>query len=211
MGIRILVVDDYGLIRDSLFTIIQLIHNAAVVDTAGTKAEAIRLIGEHDYDFIFLDLILDGDAKPNFDLIELCVSSQSGKTVALSGHSDCATIRAAIEHGATSFINKNYDNPTMLKAVDAIFSGLDFVPTKVLHSAPELSKFGQLNEREVKLLALIARGRLHKEIGDVTGMKEVSVRDSARRLYKKLEVRNRGEAARIFWAAVPASAATAEQ
>ena len=71
MGIRILVVDDYGLIRDSLSAIIALINEEAVVDTAGTKAEAIQLIGEHRYDFIFLDLILDGDAKPNFDLIEL--------------------------------------------------------------------------------------------------------------------------------------------
>ncbi len=97
----------------------------------------------------------------------------------------------------------------MLKAVDAIFSGLAFVPTKVLHSTPELSKFGQLNDSEIKLLSLIARGKLHKEIDDVAGMKEISVRDSARRLYKKLEVRNRGEAARIFWAAVPASATTA--
>ena len=98
----------------------------------------------------------------------------------------------------------------MLKAVDAIFSGLDFVPTKVLHCTPELSKFGQLNDREIKLLPLIARGKLHKEIGDVTGMKEISVRDSARRLYKKLEVRNRGKAARIFWAAAPESAAAAD-
>ena len=98
----------------------------------------------------------------------------------------------------------------MLKAVDAIFSGLDFVPSKVLRITPELSKFGQLNDREIKLLSLIARGKLHKEIGDVTGMKEISVRDSARRLYKKLEVRNRGEAARIFWAAVPASQAAAD-
>ena len=211
MGFRVLIVDDNGLVRDSLLTIVQLIHKEAVVDTAGTKAEAIRVIGEHRYDFIFLDLILDGDAKPNFDLIDLCVASQSGKTVALSGHSDFATIRAAIEHGATSFIKKNYDNSTMIKAVDAILSGLDFVPTKVLHNAPELSKLGQLNDREIKLLSLIARGKLHKEIGDVTGMKEISVRDSARRLYKKLEVRNRGEAARIFWASVPASVATADQ
>ena len=99
----------------------------------------------------------------------------------------------------------------MRKAVDAILSGLDFVPTKVLMSAPEPTKLGQLNEREIKFLSLIARGKLHKEIGDVTGMKEISVRDSARRLYKKLEVRNRGEAARIFWASVPASVATADQ
>ena len=98
----------------------------------------------------------------------------------------------------------------MLKAVDAILSGLDFVPTKVLHNAPELSKLGQLNDREIKLLSLIARGKLHKEIDDVTGMKEISVRDRARRLYKKLEVRNRGEAARIFEAAAPESAAAAD-
>ena len=99
----------------------------------------------------------------------------------------------------------------MIKAVDAMFSGLDFVPTKVLHITPELSKFGHLNDHEINLLSLIARGKLHKEIGDVTGMKEISVRDSARRLYKKQEVRNRGEAARIFWAAVPASATTADR
>ncbi|MBL0123774.1 MAG: response regulator transcription factor [Betaproteobacteria bacterium] len=98
----------------------------------------------------------------------------------------------------------------MLKAVDAIFCGLNFVPTKVLHCTPELSKFGQLNDREIKLLSLIARGKLHKEIGDMAGMKEISVRDSARRLYKYLEVRNRGEAARIYWAAAPANATTAD-
>ncbi|MEQ1515152.1 MAG: response regulator transcription factor [Usitatibacteraceae bacterium] len=211
MEFRVLVVDDYGLIRDSLTTIIQVLNKGAIVDTAATKAEVVELLGEHRYDFIFLDLTLDGETKPGFELIDLCVASQSGKTVALSGHSDCVTIRAAIEHGATSFIKKNYDNPTMLKAVDAIFSGLDFVPTKVLHSTPERSKLGQLNEREVNLLSLIARGKLHKEIGSVTGMKEISVRDSARRLYRKLEVRNRSEAARIFWAAVPAGTATTNQ
>ena len=44
MGFRVLIVDDNGLVRDSLLTIVQLIHKEAVVDTAGTKAEAIRVI-----------------------------------------------------------------------------------------------------------------------------------------------------------------------
>ena len=100
MGFRVLVVDEYGLIRDSLSTIIELIHKEAVVDTAGTKAEAIRLIGEQRYDFVFLDLTLDGDAKPNFDLVDLCVASQSGKTVALC--ESIAARRAASSSKATA-------------------------------------------------------------------------------------------------------------
>ena len=89
---------------------------------------------------MFLDMTLDGDTKPSVDLVDLFVTSQSGKTAAPSGHINCVTIRAAIDHCATSFIEKDQDNATMLKAVDAILCGLELVPTKAPRSASELSK-----------------------------------------------------------------------
>jgi DNA-binding NarL/FixJ family response regulator len=52
----------------------------------------------------------------------------------------------------------------------------------------------QLSERERQVLQLLAQGRIYKEIAEMLGVAETTVRTFIRRIYEKLHVHSKIEA-----------------
>lgn len=74
---------------------------------------------------------------------------------------------------------------TMLKNKESVLAKYD-------------TAFSSLSGREMEVLALLAQGLLDKEISDRLSITKTSVRTYCTRLYKKLGVHNRTEAAEIY-------------
>jgi DNA-binding NarL/FixJ family response regulator len=60
-----------------------------------------------------------------------------------------------------------------------------------------------LSERELEVLNLLAQGCLYKEIASLLSISVLTVRSHLRRIYEKLHVRSRTEAAVKFLGAAP--------
>jgi DNA-binding NarL/FixJ family response regulator len=79
---------------------------------------------------------------------------------------------------------------------------IDFVPDepRFVVLSPELRRLvaDPLPRRELQVLRLIARGLTNRQIGEVLGISEATVKAYCRQLFRRLRVCNRTEAA--IWA-----------
>jgi DNA-binding NarL/FixJ family response regulator len=109
--IRVLVVDDHQLFTHALTTILEQDGRFAVVGTAATGREAVKLAKHAEADVVLMDMsmpVLDGPAATR----RLVALDHAPKVIALSGHSDGLSRTAALDAGATAFVTKSeaFDN-----------------------------------------------------------------------------------------------------
>ena len=104
--IRVLVVDDHQLFTHALTIVLEQDGRFAVVGTAATGREAVKLAKTTDADVVLMDMsmpILDGPAATR----RLVALDPAPKVIAVSGHSDGLSRAAALEAGATAFVTKS--------------------------------------------------------------------------------------------------------
>jgi DNA-binding NarL/FixJ family response regulator len=103
--IRVLVVDDHQLFTHALTAILEHDGRFAVVGTAATGREAVKLAKHAEADVVLMDMsmpVLDGPAATR----RLVALDDAPKVIALSGHSDGLSRTAALDAGATAFVTK---------------------------------------------------------------------------------------------------------
>jgi len=66
------------------------------------------------------------------------------------------------------------------------------------HKSKHSPKLSELTNQQYKILDLMAKGLLNKEIADCLGLTEGSIKQHNNRIYKKLSLNNRGEAIRLY-------------
>jgi DNA-binding NarL/FixJ family response regulator len=80
------------------------------------------------------------------------------------------------------------------------------------HAAPDAGgkDLGRLTERQLQILALVARGLTNRRVGEVLGISELTVRNHMRAVLRKLHSRDRTQAVvtalSAGWIAIPIDA-----
>ncbi len=175
-----------------------------VVGEAATAAEAIQAAGRLQPDVVLMDIRL-----PDQSGIAACQQIRqrwpATQVLMLTSFTDEDLVLEAISAGAAGYVLKQVGTDDLIQAVRAVGQGdavLDpAVTRKVLarvrraeqesHSAA----FGDLSERELQVLALVAEGKTNAEIGDVLALSEKTVRNHVSTILDKLNLTNRIEAA----------------
>lgn len=176
----VLVVDDNALsARKLAMTVRALGHEAA---TAGNGAEALRLLREHGFDLVLLDIVM-----PRVDGFEVLRAMQADAALrdlpvivvsSLEGEAD--SVARALELGAEDFLPKSYDltilkarlNSSLLKKRlrDRELAYLQDVET--LTRAARVIEAGPFRPAELDIGAVAARpdqlGRLAAVLGQLT-------------------------------------------
>ena len=104
--IRVLVVDDHQLFTHALTSVFEQDDRFAVVGTAATGREAVKLAQTHGVDVVLMDMsmpVLDGPAATR----RLVALDHAPCVIALSGHTDGLSRAAALEAGAAAFVTKS--------------------------------------------------------------------------------------------------------
>lgn len=109
--LKMLVIEDDKLFRIGL---VDKIEAYGVVLEAATKEEALKLLKDHSFDMVFIDLTLDGKLA-GFDLIEEAAKSKAYPVV-LSGNEDKKYIEKTYQLGSRDYLPKASE----LKKVDGI-------------------------------------------------------------------------------------------
>jgi two-component system NarL family response regulator len=104
--IRVLVVDDHQLFTHALTAVLDLDGRFAVVGTAATGREAVRLAKSAQAEVVLMDMsmpVLDGPAATR----RLVALDHAPCVIALSGHTDNLSRTAALQAGASAFVAKS--------------------------------------------------------------------------------------------------------
>ncbi len=202
--IRLLIVDDHAVVRLGLRTLLADEADLEVVAEAGTAEEALVQVSNLHPDVVVLDIQLPGRSG-----LEACydIRTQFPETqvVILTSHAGEGFVEQALRAGAAGYVLKQVGNEELVRAVHAAQRGeiaLDpRTATKViarlknLQTQAETSAFRELSQREVDVLARVAKGESNREIGRVLNLSEITVRNYVSNILEKLHLRNRIELA----------------
>lgn len=202
--IRILMVDDHGLFRESLGRLLDSSPGFRVVGQCSSTAEALNAFTQTSVDVVLLDYDL-GD-KSGFNLIaELKRRQKSAKALMVTaGISDEVTLQV-MESGASGVFLKHNSSEILISAIQRVVAGEVWFDGSVLnsllakkHEDSSHQDIGRpLTVRQREVLLCILDGLSNKEIGAKLNVSESSVKAVIQELFHKAGVRTRSQLVRI--------------
>jgi len=193
---RIMTVDDHPIFRDGLAALISIYSDFELVAEAGDGAEAIVQYRQHLPDVTLMDLGLPvmGGAKAT-----AVIRSEfpDARVIVLTTFEGDGDIHRALEAGARGYLLKDSVRTQVADAIRAVHRGGRVVPAAVAQKLAEHTPRVSLTERELEVLALLARGLSNKEIADAIGRTEATVKVHVLHVLSKLGVDDRTSAVTV--------------
>jgi DNA-binding NarL/FixJ family response regulator len=198
MGIRILIVDDHGVVRQGLRMYLALDPELEVVGEAANGAEALRLAHELEPAVVLMDLlmpVMDGISATNAIRREL----PEVEVIALTSVLEDSAVFGAMRAGAIGYLLKDTQADELCRAIKAAAAGQvqmsPSVMTRLLREVPAPQPAEALTERETEVLQQLAQGKSNKEIAAALVIAEKTVRTHVSNILAKLGVASRTQAA----------------
>ena len=204
--VRILLVDDHPVYRDGLEVLLGSIPGFEVVAAAGDGADAVTAAREKRPDVIVMDIQM-----PVMDGIEatrrIVAEDPAAGIVVLTMSEDDESVFQAMRAGARGYLLKAASQEDIAQAIRAVAGGgvifgaalasrIGEYFARASSPAPAADPFPQLTPREREILDLLAAGRTNPQIAQTLYLSPKTVRNNVSTIFMKLQVADRGEAAR---------------
>ncbi|HEY7343340.1 MAG TPA: response regulator transcription factor [Ktedonobacterales bacterium] len=222
--IRVLIVDDQMLLRQSFQRLLELENGIAVVGVAGNGEEALTRIADLERGGAQPDVVLMDIRMPVMDGVQ--ATEQIGerwpdvRVLILTTFDDQEYVFRGIRAGAKGYLLKDSSAAELLDAIRVVYAGgsplQPSVAAKLVahlaqpNAAATAQQSGasgatsalpvgeELTDREREILGYIARGASNREIGEALFITEGTVKNHVSNILGKLALRDRTQAA--LWA-----------
>lgn len=185
--LSVLVVDDHDVVHWGFKLLLSKQPWVGSCASATGAADALAHLRSNRVDVALVDLFLGSESGA--ELCEEIRRISPGTGVLLISGAGSISPTAAKAAGAAGFVSKDWRAADITMAVRMVARGMTvFEPTGDA-AGPALSK------REREVLELIAAGATNREIAARLFLSPHTVKEYTSSLYRKLEVRNRAEAA----------------
>ena len=198
MSIRILIVDDHGVVRQGLRMFLALDPGLEVVGEAANGTEALRLAHTLEPDVVLMDLlmpVMDGIAATEAIRREL----PEVEVVALTSVLEDSAVYGAMRAGAIGYLLKDTQAEELCRAIKAAAVGQvqmsPSVVARLVREVPAPPQPESLTEREAEVLRQLAQGKSNKQIAADLVIAEKTVRTHVSNILAKLGVTSRTQAA----------------
>lgn len=194
------VADDHPMVRDALGTALRQSFAGARIATAASMAETLALLErEAEIDALLLDLDMPGmDGLTGVATVR--ATYPSVPIVVVSATRDGRVMRRVMDLGASAFMPKSASLDSIARVVKAVLEGEVLMPpeAEAAESDEEAIDFArratQLTPQQWRVLALMAQGRLNKQIAYELSVGEPTVKAHVTTILRKLGVRSRTQA-----------------
>lgn len=201
---RILVIEDHTLVREGLLLALKALDEtgAAAIEVLGAKDadQATDLLtANDDFDLILLDLMLPGTSGMAY-LGVIRKRHPHIPVVILSALDDNETVMKAVRQGAAGFVSKASPTETLLGALREVLAGEVWLPpeyremTGKRRRAKTVAERFALTKSQARVLELLAEGKTNREIGELLGVTEGTVKIHVSAIFKAMNVSNRSQA-----------------
>ena len=163
---RILIVDDHGLVRAGLRARLAGEADIVPVGEAGNAADAVALAQRLQPDLVLLDVVLP--RTNGCDAIAPLRRVAAGtKILMMSAQASASTVRRALLAGASGYISKGSSDQALIGAMRRICAGETYVEPSLgarLVVGDQVAALEPLSERECEILYQLALGYTNQEI-----------------------------------------------
>jgi two-component system, NarL family, response regulator DesR len=192
--IRIMVVEEMGLLRSALRTVLSSEQDLEVVAEIGDAAEILQVAGRERPDVVVVDVDLTAEDTRGV-LMRLREELPHVAMLALSGRWTADSLRRALAAGTLGFAGTDVTPAQFVRIVRSVAGGnrvIDpAVAAAVLNPPPN-----PLTTREREILRAAAEGLPPKEIANRLYLAHGTVRNRMSAILRKTGARNRLEAIR---------------
>lgn len=202
--LRILLVDAHRLFRVGVRELLAGHPDLMIADEVGSGEEALKKLAETPIDVVVMEVRLP-DMSGIDILRRLRARTHEVHVLFLTTVDDAETLLAAAEAGAAGYILKDISPENLVNAIRAVHSGRTMVHPALARrmlerleiKAKGMARAGVhgLNDTELSVLSNVARGMSDREIAAGLHLSEATVKKHLRKIYSKLAVRNRAQAA----------------
>jgi len=189
----VLIADDHDMVVAGLSSIIGMQVDMEVVAQANNGREAVDLFLQVNPDVVLLDLRmpqLDGVGVLN----EIRAKNASVRAVILTTFDSELDIYRAIKAGAKAYLLKDARRDELLDCIRKVNAGEACLSQALVKKLADGISSESMTERELEVLARLARGMSNKEIGTALYISEFTVKGHLRNIFTKLGVVSRTEA-----------------
>lgn len=192
--IRVLLVEDQGMVLGALAALLGLESDFTVVGTAADGAEALELLGDTPVDVVLTDIEM-----PRLTGLELAAEVRDRfpqvKVVILTTFARPGYLRRALDAGASGYLLKDAPAGQLADAIRRVQAGGRAIEPELAIAA--WSEADPLTDRERQVLRLAGDGVSSAEIARQLGLSQGTVRNYLSEAISKLGAANRVEAARV--------------
>jgi len=202
--VRIVLIDDHTLFRESLVRLLSAETGIEVVAHGGTLAEALELLSNNAIDVLLLDYDLGNEFGT--ELLQELGSRQIGTRVLMvtAGMRDSVMFRA-LNEGLAGVVFKHSGTRQLVEAIQKVARGEMWLENEIVRSliansahSGDLQASGRnLTDRQREVLRCVLDGLSNKEIAAKMEVSETNVKAVIQELFHKAGVRTRSQLVRI--------------
>lgn len=194
------ILEDSGPVREHFIQIIQQATDLDLGPVAICVAEAETLLRQKP------QLVLTDLGLPDGSGLDVIPRLKAAGIYALviTAFGDRETVLSALEAGADGYLLKDSSSEQVLEAIRVTLAGGAPISAAAAvfllerfrkpMATAQLATADRLTPREQELLTLFSRGHSYKSAARELGISPLTVGDHVKAIYRKLEVRSRGEA-----------------
>ena len=210
MTIRVAIVENERSVRQELVSLITESRGFQCVGAYNSGEQALREIPKKPPEVVLMDINLGQMSGVECTYLLKQVMPDL-LIVMLTVYDDRQQIFEALEMGASGYLLKRTPAAEILKAIGDVQGGgapmSSYIARQVVQSFSRRTAVQTsdvvLSTREKEVLALVAKGYINKEIANMLGLTEDTVRGYLKHIYEKLHVRSRTEAAMKYFGTKP--------
>lgn len=201
--IEVLIADDQAMVRSGLRLILEAESDIAVIDEAENGEEAVRVARRENPDVVLMDVRM-----PAMDGLEatrqITETNPDTRVIVLTTFDVDDYVYGALRAGASGFLLKDAGGDQLIEAIRVVASGEALIAPSITKrliaefaGRPESKKvegLDELTERELEVLAQVARGLSNAEIAEELFVSETTVKTHVSHILTKLHLRDRVQA-----------------
>jgi len=202
MSMRILLVDDHGIVRQGLRSLLERQADMEVVGEAEDGRKALELVRELLPDVIVMDVTM-----PNMSGIgathRIVHECPKVKVIALSIHSNRHFVADMLKSGASGYVLKECLFDELVQAIRTIVAGGKYLSPGITGvvvedyverlSTTAESQLDKLTAREHEVLQLLAEGKSTKQIALELHVSTKAIESNRRHIMDKLDIHSVAE------------------
>ncbi len=188
---KILVVDDHGVVREGLRKLFVAHFEADVQETAGID-DALAVYGQQRPDVVVLDLNLEGAGGLEV-LRRILAADSNARVVVFSMHHEPIYAVRALRGGARGYVSKSAPVEELIAAIRKVRAGEQYID-RDLASRIAVSQISSddplqsLSIREVEILRMLGQGKSMTAISENLGIAYKTVANICTQMKVKLGV-----------------------
>jgi DNA-binding NarL/FixJ family response regulator len=201
--IRVLIVDDHTLFRESLSRLLEADTECNIVAACASVEEALKLISQEQIDLVLLDY--DLGEKPGTQFLgESRQRGFPGPVLMVTGGMTDEVVLRALDNGASGIFLKSSPLAELTQAIGRVMKGETWIDSGIVkallasaHRRGGEASHESLTARERSVLRCVFEGLSNKEIGQQLSISEGSVKATLQQLFTRTGVRTRSQLVRI--------------